>query len=151
MIVPESLALSLPHPDMPDQLKVDYEEARSVYSKSPRSSAALLRLCIQKLCKALGEPGKDINKDIAALVEKGLPVQIQRSLDIVRVVGNEQVHPGTLDVRDNPDIVLGLFELINFIIEDRIARPKAINDLYQRLPEEKRKAIERRDASPTKP
>jgi hypothetical protein len=60
------------------------------------------------------------------------------------VVGNNQVHPGTLDVRDDPTIATRLFELINVIVEDRISRPKQIEELYQKLPETSRKAIEGR-------
>ena len=145
LVVPAASGQVLPHPEMPADIRNDFEEARLIANKSPRSAAALLRLCIQKLCKALGEPGKDINTDISSLVQKGLPPQLQQSLDIVRVVGNEQVHPGTLDVRDDPEIVTELFQLVNFIVEDRIARPKAIQELYMRLPESKRKAIEARD------
>jgi hypothetical protein len=62
------------------------------------------------------------------------------------VIGNEQVHPGTLDVRDDPALAQELFELLNFIIEDRITRPKSIAQLYQRLPLEKLKGIQKRDA-----
>jgi hypothetical protein len=101
---------------------------------------------VQKLCADLGEQGKNINDDIAALVEKGLPLEVQQSLDIVRVVGNEQVHPGTLDVRDNPEIAAKLFALINFIVEDRISRPKAIAELYGQLPPDKLDAIKKRDS-----
>jgi hypothetical protein len=35
--------------------------------------------------------------------------------------------------------------MINFIVEDRITRPREIEDLYGKLPEESRKAIEKRD------
>lgn len=146
MLVPNDAAAPMPHPDIPEELKEDYEEARGVLAKSPRSSAALLRLCIQKLCAVLGEKGKNINDDIAELVKKGLPVPIQQALDIVRVIGNEQVHPGELDVRDDPEIAGQLFELINLIVEDRIARPKQIQALYSRLPQGKRDAIAKRDA-----
>lgn len=139
------------HPDIPEDIKIDYEEARSVFSESPRSSAALLRLAIQKLCKHVGLPGTNINADIKAMVGQGLAVQVQQALDIVRVIGNEQVHPGVLDVRDDPEMATRLFELVNFIVEDRIARPKHINTLYNKLPEEKRKQIEARDAKPQSP
>ena len=145
MLHPAVSNAPLPHPDTPEAVKLDYEEARKVFQDSPRSSAALLRLGIQKLCKELGQDGRNLNTDIGELVRAGLPVQVQRSLDIVRVVGNNQVHPGTLDVRDDPGIATRLFELINFIVEDRIARPKQIEDLYQKLPETARKQIEERD------
>jgi hypothetical protein len=143
---PDTTSAPLAHPDLPTDLQADFEEARSVLRLSPRSATALLRLVLQKLCKELGEPGDNINTDIKNLVKKGLPVGVQQALDIIRVVGNEQVHPGQLDVRDNPDIAAELFRLINFIIEDRITRPKQIKALYDRLPSAKLAGIEERDA-----
>jgi hypothetical protein len=146
MLVPDTSASPQPHEDMPLAVVPDYEEARSVRQRSPRSTAALLRLALQKLCIALGEKGENINEDVKQLVSKGLPVEVQQALDIVRVVGNEQVHPGELDVRDDPSIALELFKLINFIVEDRITRPKSIGRLYSRLPNTKLDGIKRRDA-----
>ncbi|MGA1989343.1 MAG: DUF4145 domain-containing protein [Candidatus Sulfotelmatobacter sp.] len=143
---PDVTGAPMPHPDTPDAIKEDYEEARSVFARSPRSSAALLRLTIQKICVHLGLPGKNLNDDIGELVNAGLPLEIQQSLDIVRVVGNNQVHPGTLDVRDDPETATHLFDLINLIVEDRIARPNKIKALYQKLPEGARKQIEQRNA-----
>jgi hypothetical protein len=148
MIVPDTSTAPLPHADMPEKVLPDFEEARSVLQRSSRSAAALLRLCLQKLCKELGEKGDNINDDIASLVKKGLPVEVQQSLDIVRVVGNEQVHPGELDVRDDPLIAVELFKLVNFIVEDRISRPKAIEALYNRLPARKLEGIQKRDSKP---
>lgn len=150
LVVPDVTGAPLPHPETPDPIKVDYDEARSVFARSPRSSAALLRLCIQKLCLHFGLPGKNLNGDIGELVKAGLPVQIQRSLDIVRVIGNNQVHPGVLDISDDPETATRMFELVNLIVEDRIARPKQIEELYLRLPEGARKQIEQRDAQAVK-
>lgn len=145
MVFPPSLTAPAAHPEMPADVRNDYEEARTIAGRSPRSAAALLRLCIQKLCKELGEPGENLNSDISALVEKGLPALAQRALDIVRVIGNEQVHPGVIDIRDSPEVALELFKLVNFIVDNQIAQPKAINELYESLPEPKRKQIEERD------
>lgn len=100
MIYPDSSPAPTPNPDLPEDIKTDYEEARTIISRSPRGACALLRLCVQKLCGFLGESGKDVNADIAALVKKGLNPKIQKSLDIVRVIGNEAVHPGQIDLRD---------------------------------------------------
>ena len=50
-----------PGPDLPEDVRVDFEEARAVLDLSPRSAAALLRLCIQKLCKSLEVPGANLN------------------------------------------------------------------------------------------
>ena len=133
--------------DMPEEIRLDFEEARSIIDLSPRGAAALLRLAVQKLCKNLGEQGDDINKDIGSLVAKGLPVQMQRALDAVRVIGNESVHPGKLDLKDDHDIAEHLLELVNMIVEDRITRPKQLEALYARLPQSKRDGIEKRDAA----
>lgn len=148
LIYPATRTAPAPHSDMPKSVNPDYEEARAVFGDSPRSTAALLRLAIQKICIELGLPAKNLNDDIGELVKQGLPIQVQQSLDIVRVIGNNQVHPGLLDVRDDAQMATTLFELVNIIVEDRIARPKKIADLYGKLPEGARKQIEERDKNP---
>ena len=145
MIFPDSSAAPSPNPDLPADIKADYEEARAIISRSPRGACALLRLCVQKLCSFLGESGKDVNADIAALVEKGLNAKIQKSLDIVRVIGNEAVHPGQLDLRDQPTTATQLCSLVNIIADAMITQPKTIESLYAGLPETKRQQIEQRD------
>lgn len=145
MLIPDSSTAPMPHSNMPENVRYDYEEARLVASKSPRSSAALLRLAIQKLCIELGEKGRNVNDDIASLVKKGLPVEIQQALDIVRVVGNNAVHPGELSNDDVSEISTGLFELVNQIVEDRISRPKKLQAMFDKLPAGAREAIQKRD------
>ena len=113
--------------------------------ESPRGAAALLRLSIQMLCKELGESGKKLDDAIANLVKKGLSPIVQKSLDIVRVIGNEAVHPGTIDLNDNKDTARELFSLVNLIAEQMISIPKKVDSLYEKLPPEKRTAIEERD------
>jgi len=147
LIIPTFAPVPLPHPDMPEDVVPEYNEARDLVARSPRAAAALMRLALQKLMPHLGQKGKNINDDIGGLVAAGLPVGIQQALDICRVVGNSAVHPGELDIRDSPDIAQTLFGLMNGIIEDRIARPKAIEALWSQLPPGAREAIEKRDAA----
>ena len=135
----------LPNPDLPENIVRDFEEARGIVNASPRGAAALLRLCIQKLCQHLGESGKNIDDDIASLVSKGLNPRVQQSLDIVRVIGNEAVHPGVMDLKDDRDTAMRLLELVNAITDQMLSHPKAIEEMYAKLPEEKRKAIAKRD------
>lgn len=45
---------------------------------------------------------------------------LQQALDSVRVIGNEAVHPGTMDLRDDVFTVLSLFGLVNFIVQKAI-------------------------------
>ncbi|MEQ6355499.1 DUF4145 domain-containing protein [Lysinibacillus sp. M3] len=149
LLYPESTIAPNPHEDLPQELLEDYIEASNIVNKSPRGAAALLRLVLQKLMVYLGEQGKDINKDIGSLVQKGLHPQVQQALDIVRVIGNESVHPGQLDLKDDTATTQKLFEFINFIVEDRITRLNTIQSLFDKLPEGKRKGIENRDKTTT--
>lgn len=146
MIIPAEAPVAPPHPDMPASILEEYQEARGIFGRSPRAAVALLRLAIQKLMPELGERGKDINADIKSLVGKGLPVQVQQAFDFCRVVGNNAVHPGEINLNDTPEMGQHLFNMINFIVEDRITRPKQIADLYAKLPDGAREAIEKRDA-----
>jgi hypothetical protein len=145
MVVPCEAPVPPAHIDMPQQCREDYDEARTIVVASPRAAAALLRLAVQKLMPVLGEKGRNINDDIGALVAKGLPVQVQQALDVCRVIGNNAVHPGEIDINDTPEIAHSLFEMLNFIVEDRISRPKHIQLLYDKLPEAARKQIVERD------
>ncbi len=145
MIVPSSGNAPLPNNDLPEDIKTDFEEARSIVNNSPRGAAALLRLCLQKLCINLGGKGKNINEDISILVKNGLPVKIQQALDIVRVIGNNAVHPGLIDIQDNQEIAGKLFNLINLIVDVMISQPKEIDKIYDNLPEKDKKSIEKRD------
>lgn len=146
MVSPDFAGIELPNQDLSDEIKMDYEEAASILQKSPRGAAALLRLAIQKLCKELGEEGKNINTDIKNLVEKGLPGAVQKSLDVVRVIGNDSVHPGQIDLRDDMDTAKALFRLVNLIAEKMITEPKEVEAIFESLPEEKKQQIEKRDS-----
>jgi len=145
MMYPDFSGAEPPNDDLGEKIKMDYYEAASITQKSPRGAAALLRLVIQKLCIQLGEGGKDLNKDIGNLVKKGLPVKVQQSLDTLRVVGNEAVHPGELDLRDDTETVDSLFKLVNFIAEKLVTEPKEIEEIYNKIPENKKKQINERD------
>lgn len=145
LVYPEPSLVLPPNVDLNVDIKRDYEEASKIVLDSPRGAAALLRLAIQKLCVQLGERGDDLNTVIGNLVKKGLPPKIQRSLDYVRVIGNEAVHPGVLDLKDNQETALKLFELINLIADVTITKPNEIEKLYTSLPTEKIKSIEKRD------
>lgn len=145
MIHPDVAGGPPPNPDLPEDIRLDYLEARSIVGRSPRGAAALLRLCIQKLCKHLGEKGKDLNADIASLVNKGLPVDVQQALDSVRVIGNEALHPGQLDLRDDRPTAETLFKLVNLAVQRMISDQKALREVYEGLPKSKLDDIARRD------
>ena len=140
------------HQDFPKTLIGDYQEARQIYNESPRASAALLRLTLQKLCHHLGAPGKNIDADIQYLYDEfRLGRRVRDSMDILRVIGNNAVHPGEINLEDDREISLGLFRMINFVVEKAISEPNQIDSMYAQLPEGAREAIERRDVRSIKP
>ena len=145
LIYPDNPNMPTPNEDLLPDIKKDYNESASIIERSPKAAAALLRLGIQKLCKQLGEKGIDLNEDIGSLVKKGLSVQIQQALDVVRVCGNESVHPGQSNLDDNKEVAYKLFELINIIAQTMITQPKDISKLYSSLPEKKLEGIAKRD------
>lgn len=134
-----------PNSDLPGDVRQEYDEAAKIVRISPRGAAALLRLALQRFMPHLGQTGANLNSDIAALVKSGLDERIQKSLDIVRVIGNHSVHPGQIDLRDDVQTATTLFKLVNLIADSMITRPKEIAQAYDALPEKERNAIEKRD------
>jgi hypothetical protein len=146
LVFPPARSGTAPNQDMPEDILQDYEEARAILNLSPRGAAALLRLCVQKLCKHLGEKGANINDDIANLIRKGLDPMIGEALDAVRVIGNEAVHPGSMDLNDDRNTAAELFDVVNAIADHTISNPKRLKAIYDRLPADKRKQIDERNA-----
>jgi hypothetical protein len=55
------------------------------------------------------------------------------------------VHPGQLDLRDEPATAVALFGLLNFIVEQMITRPRELANIYAKLPPSAVAAIQKRD------
>lgn len=146
LVYPQIKTSPLPSPDLPDTCKASYMEARDIADRSPSGAAALLRLCIDHLCLELGATQNKLNGKIGYLVEQGLPIPIQRALDSVRVIGNDAVHPGKLDIDDTTEVVRSLFTLINIIVNDRITQPNLIQNIHSLIPENQLDGIAKRDA-----
>ena len=145
LIYPATSIIPLPSKDMPANVANIYSEAASIYSLSPRSSAALLRLGLQMLLRHLGENGNNINNDIGNLVKKGLPEIVQKAADTIRYMGNQAVHPGTINFKDNDDTAKTLFEIMNIIVYHMITVPKSVDNIYNTLPTSIREQIDKRD------
>lgn len=127
--------------DMPPDIKIDYEEARQVFNQSPRAAAALLRLCVQKLCQELLGKKGDIHKQIGELEEKGLPRKVLKAFDTIRIFGNESVHPGTVNLNDTPEVALALFTLLNMAVRHCITEEKELEAIRALTPEAKRRNL----------
>ena len=132
--------------DLPNSVKEVYEEAASIANLSPRAACALLRVAIEILLKDRGHLGEQdtLFNSIGKLVKAGLDENIQKSLDALRVVGNNAVHTGQIDINESID-VQALFRLINLIANKLITEPKELNEIYNLLPDTAKEAIEKRD------
>lgn len=145
MVYPKNISVEAPNSDMNQDIQDLYKEASLILVDSPKGATALLRLSLQKLLEQLGEKG-NMNQSIANLVQKGLSPKIQQALDIIRVVGNNAVHPGEINLDDNQEIAIKLFKIINIIAQDMITHPKEIENIYDDLlPDGAKEAIVKRD------
>lgn len=148
MIFPHQSTAPMPSEDMPMSVKADYMEARSIVDDSPRAATALLRLAIEKLLSdELEAEGDSIYNMIGDLVENNrVDDKIQKAYDSVRVYGNESVHPGRIDMRDDVETAQRLFQLVNVIIKSTIQEDKLIDEMYEEIPASKKEGIESRDS-----
>ena len=135
----------MPNPDMPEEIKQDYKEARDIVEMSPRSACMLLRLCIEKICDEKISGSGDINKKIGKMVSSGLNDKIKKALDSVRVIGGEAVHVSQMDLKDDRETATKLFKIVNFISQWAHTSEKEINDIFDTLPDSKKDAIKKRD------
>lgn len=148
LVFPTETSAPTINQDCPAEVSSIAEEARMVFSTSPRAAAALLRLSLQVLIQTVFPgAGKNINDDIGKLVKEGaISQKIQMAMDVLRVIGNNSVHPGQMDINDDPSVAYSLFELLNVIVEDTISRPAHIESLFNGLPSSTKEAIQKRDA-----
>ncbi len=148
IVFPKKTTLPPPNDDLNEDIKSLYLEASSILIDSPKGATALLRLALQKLLEQVGKSGKNINDDIKALVAEGLSPKIQQALDLLRVIGNNAVHPGQINLDDNAEIAQKLFGILNFIAEELITKPNELEALYADLvPPETQGHIKQRDGT----
>lgn len=141
-----------PHPEMSAGAKALYEEARSVVTLSPRAGAALARATLERVIRDLDPDAGKI--DLASRIDRIRPqvsLPLGKMLTVIRHAGNKSLH-----VEDEPDEVIVLildpqqteivdliFESINGLVEELVARPRFIDEVYSRVPKPIRDAAER--------
>lgn len=146
LIYPKGFRLGSPAPDeTPPNVRALYDEAREVATTSPRSAAALLRLALQHLVDDLVPGPGNIDSKIGWLVASDLDPRVQQAMDTLRVVGNNAVHPGQIEIDDDPSLVPSLFDLLVLVVDHLIVRPAEVERLYDSLPPGAIEAIARRD------
>ena len=104
---------------MPELAEQDLDEAATVLKKSPVGSAALMRLCIQKLVPLLSQNGKGLDEHISSLVRKGLEVEIQQAMGVLEVIRNDPVRLTKFESEEEQEMALKFFESLKAILERR--------------------------------
>jgi len=121
-----------PHRRLPKAAIDLYQEAREVAAASPRSAAALLR-ALEALLEELHPSGRRLVERIDELHAEGLPTPQTQAMDVLRLIGNEAAHAGTLHDADNPETVRELFRYLNYLAESS-ETVRRIATSYQSLP-----------------
>ena len=151
MVFPQGGPAPLPHDQMPQDAKALYEEAREVVGISRRAGTALARASLERLLRTLDPEAGNVN--LATRIDRmapRLPEPLKQMLTVIRVAGN-----GSLHVDDEPDDVLVLvldpgavevvelvFESINDLVEELIAKPDKVAKLYAKVPSGIRARVE---------
>lgn len=144
MIYPPVAAGPLPAEGMPADVRACYDEARQVYPISPKSAGALLRLGLEKLLQSLGQTD-GIDTAIGKLVKDGvIDEHTQQAMDVLRIIGNQAVHPGFIDLDEVPETASFMFELLNMIVVETVTKKQRVAKLWATLPADKRKGVEDR-------
>lgn len=104
-----------PCEDLPDDVKSIYNEAALILNNSPRAAAALLRLCLEKVCVDLGETHKNLFTKIENLKEAGKIPDTEIFMHFIRKVGNDAIHPTKIIESEGDIDALLLFSMINAI------------------------------------
>ena len=110
--------------ERPDLVAEDFEEAATILDKSPRGAAALIHLSIQTL---LQENGKQPDDQIASLISKGLQVEIQEAMDVLQELGNNGLHSGQIDLKEDKATATRIFALLKMIVERRTLKDRDQN------------------------
>mgnify|MGYP003361758233 CR=1 FL=1 len=142
-----SVATILPPNDLPEECLADFQEAVVVRNGSPRAGAALLRACLEKLLMKI--TGKDNPSEAIRLIaQAGADPTVIKSMEILRITGNKALHGYAIAADgDNAASFSSLVELISLIIEERITRPKRVEQLYNNLPKEEREKADRKNGT----
>jgi len=142
MIYPLETNVSKPNEDMPDNVKDIYLEARNVLNISPKSACALLRLALERLMGELDVEGRTLNDKINNYCNNyNSDNRLIKAFHLVRLVGNDVVHSGVLDVDDNEDIARAMFGIINEIVNETITKKNKMDAIFECLPKNKTDSI----------
>jgi hypothetical protein len=98
MVQPQASARGPVPKEVPIIISADYVEACNVLPISPKASAALSRRCLQNILNSHNYTGRDLSKQIDAILNesdasKALGSALAETVDAIRNFGNFSAHP----------------------------------------------------------
>jgi hypothetical protein len=145
-----------PSPDLPDTALELYEEGRQVAERSRRAGAALLRAALERLVKQLQPEGRTLNDKIGLLLPN-VSAGLGMALDVLRDTGNGVLHDEVPDgvaalvvdesASSSSQVFDYLCDVVNRLTDELITRPKQDAEMFAKIPDGARAAIERRNAT----
>lgn len=151
-----------PHELMDLEVKILFEEAGRVLPLSRRAGAALVRAALEKQIRLLdpdAPKGTRLDDHIARLSSK-VSTPLGELLDVVRHVGNASLHGSEndelvimylADSEGADDVAELLFDAINNLVDELVARPAAASALWAKLPDGVKETIERKRSAHSRP
>ncbi|MFV9424939.1 DUF4145 domain-containing protein [Microbacterium sp. S1037] len=143
---------------MPADARAIFVEAALVAPASKRAAAALARASLEILLKQLfpDSQARNMQERIGEIRQHVRPT-LWKLLTTLRVVGNDALHSSTdgnvvIDLTgDEDDILDPLLGAINLLVEELITQPSAADEIYNMVPENKRRQAEMSAARFTQP
>ena len=145
MIYPQVGGAPPPHEKMPPQIREIYEEARGVLPASPRASVALLRVALEGLLEEAGyRQGRLADRLQKAYEDGKLSASTYKLAETLRYAGNAAAHyePWKIDPsqgEEDREMVYHLFDFVNDVMEELIARPRRHEEVIRKINEKVRK------------
>lgn len=130
LIYPEHADLPLPSSDLPEAIQRQYLEARCIAAQSPRSAAAILRVCVHELFAALEPHGQGLDQRATAMIARGLDARIKQALEQLRLTGERAVPPWRIDARDGREDVQRLCGLVNLVAAVSFGQRREMDSLH---------------------
>ena len=104
-----------PPAELPSSLRPLYVEAAAVSDASPASACALLRLLTKAMLRNDGLTGRDLQRDVAVLVERGASMSLLRALDAMGLSEQHSRHPAEIDLAQGHSDAQSLFVFVNLL------------------------------------
>lgn len=135
------------YPDyVPLAVRLDYEEAKTIQSDSPKAAATLARRCMQGMIRDFRKIKKGRLIDEIKELQKNVPVSQWKAIDAVRNIGNIGAHMEKdvnqiIDVE--PEEAEALLSLIELLIEKWYINRHDEEELFKKITEsgQKKKQI----------